>query len=46
MAQQPTNCIFCKIISNEEPGEKIYEVLEINLQWIIWQLDKMYTNAI
>ncbi|TGZ50197.1 histidine triad nucleotide-binding protein 3-like [Temnothorax curvispinosus] len=25
MAQQLTNCVFCKIIRDEEPGEKIYE---------------------
>ncbi|KAH0952288.1 hypothetical protein HN011_005258 [Eciton burchellii] len=25
MAVQEANCIFCKIIRNEEPGEKIYE---------------------
>ncbi|XP_072767607.1 adenosine 5'-monophosphoramidase HINT3 isoform X2 [Anoplolepis gracilipes] len=25
MAEQQTNCIFCKIIRNEEPSEKIYE---------------------
>lgn len=26
MAEQETNCIFCKIIRNEESSEKIYEV--------------------
>ncbi|XP_025988539.1 histidine triad nucleotide-binding protein 3 [Solenopsis invicta] len=25
MAQQLANCTFCKIIRNEEPGDKIYE---------------------
>ncbi|XP_020290071.1 histidine triad nucleotide-binding protein 3-like [Pseudomyrmex gracilis] len=25
MAEQEANCIFCKIIRNEAPGEKIYE---------------------
>ncbi|XP_070149727.1 adenosine 5'-monophosphoramidase HINT3 [Polyergus mexicanus] len=25
MAEKETNCIFCKIIRNEEPSEKIYE---------------------
>lgn len=32
MAQQEKDCIFCKIIRNEEPGEKIYEVWRINLK--------------
>lgn len=40
MAAQKADCIFCKIIRNEEPGEKIYEVRKVNLKRIFWQLHK------
>lgn len=35
MAAEIADCIFCKIIRNEEPGEKIYEVCMVKLAGIV-----------